>query len=185
MKIATLSVVLISSVVAMTGCSKKEEPAPIAAPQNRPTPANVEPEPSKPPPQTVETGTVKIEFDIAVDPKSIISISANDYLPKDLEQPISLKPGKHTIVVKQPGLNLPPQEFTVEKDQRRIVRVFEPNRKAAEWALAIGGEIHIVADGKQRQVMVASDLPQGRFTVTHIHLHQGGFTDGDLATSNR
>lgn len=167
-------------VVGGTGCSKKETPAPPVVVDGKPALPKVEAELPTPAPKVEDTGTVKIEFDIAVDPRSIITVSGNDFSPKELEQPITLKPGTHTIVVKPSGRELAPQKFTVEKGQRRIVRVYDPERRAAEWVLRNNGRLRIMVDGQQREVKMVADLPQTNFTVAMIGLGFGKINDSDL-----
>ncbi|MCI0683058.1 MAG: hypothetical protein L0Y71_13235 [Gemmataceae bacterium] len=74
---AIVTLILISSVSAITGCGKKESPAPgpIVVSKDKPiiTPPRVEP------PTVDDTGMVKIEFDVAVDPKSIIVLGGSEY----------------------------------------------------------------------------------------------------------
>lgn len=76
-------------------------------------------------PSEAPAGTVKFEFDIPIDPKATVTVAGNDYTPKELEQDIKLKPGTHQIAVKQPGLNLDPQEFG-RAERRGEVRVCRP-----------------------------------------------------------
>src|SRR5262245_57690800 len=101
--IPLVGVTLAGLVLASPGCGKKPDP-----------PVDVEPAraaPSTPSAsQEVAEGTVKIEFDTAPDPKAVVSIDGSDHSPKDLEQPIPLKPGPHTVEVKQSGMDIAPQQ---------------------------------------------------------------------------
>src|SRR5438094_161158 len=112
--------VALGLLLASTGCNKKPDAPIVVEPPSKPAPDQVKPTPLK----EDETGTVKVEFDIAVDPRTLLTISGSEYSAKDLEQPLKLKTGKHTIAVKQAGVGVAPREITIDKDQRRIVRVF-------------------------------------------------------------
>jgi serine/threonine protein kinase/Leucine-rich repeat (LRR) protein len=53
----------------------------------------------------------------------------------------------------------------------RIVSDFTADRKAAAWALSVGGSITIRSDGKDKGVREAKELPAGRWDVVGVHLH--------------
>lgn len=169
--------------VGVTGCGKKETPVepPAIVSKDRPAPPKVEPEPPKVAPKIEDTGTVKVEFDVAVDPRSVITIGGSEYTAKDLEKEITLKTGKHIIAVKQAGLGVTPREITVEKGQRRIVRIYEPNRRAAEWAFQRGAQlVHIKVDGQERPVKSVAELPPTPFKVVWIRFMDKPLNDADF-----
>ncbi len=56
----------------------------------------------------------------------------------------------------------------------------DPVRRAAEWALSIGGNVHLEAGGQLHFVQAANDLPPGRFSVQAIGFPKT-VTDDDLA----
>jgi Leucine-rich repeat (LRR) protein len=158
---------LIASIlICCSGCGKPEPQAPVP-PQPGPT-------------ASVETGTVKIELDVPLDPTAVITIGGSDYSPKDLEQELKLPEGEHSISVKQPGLTLGPQPFRVAKNQRRIVHVYEPNRRAAEWAIGLGGRVNLIADGRELQFTSLEKLPASSFTIVAISLEEKSLGDDDL-----
>ena len=113
---------------------------------------------------TPAKGTVKVEFDFAVDSRAVVTISGNEYSSRGLEQELKLPPGEHSISVIQPGLTLEPRLFAVEQNQRRIVHVQEPNLRATEWALGLGWNIRILRDGRETRVTNRTDLPAGSFS---------------------
>jgi hypothetical protein len=159
---------LIASIlICCSGCGKPEPQAPVP-PQPGPT-------------ASVETGTVKIELDVPLDPTAVITIGGSDYSPKDLEQELKLPEGEHSISVKQPGLTLGPQPFRVAKNQRRIVHVYEPNRRAAEWAIGLGGRVEVIAERKEIVIASQAKLPESTFTINTIHLDDKSVADEDLA----
>ena len=157
-----------SMLIFCPGCGKPQAPvAPPAAPAGTTA--------------AVETGTVKIEFDMPVDPRAVVTIGGSEYSPKDLEQELKLPEGEHSISVKQPGLPLGPQPFSVARNQRRIVRVYDPNRRAAEWALGLGARVNMIADGRELQFTSLEQLPASSFKVVVISLEDKSVRDEDLA----
>jgi eukaryotic-like serine/threonine-protein kinase len=98
--------------------------------------------------------------------------------------------GPYTIrVAGADGLTLDTQEFTLKKDGRVTVRVtmtppavvtdLDPDRKAAEWVLSIGGKVRV--NGKDREIK-ADDLPPGAFQLTEVHLNENKqLSDAGLA----
>jgi hypothetical protein len=139
-----------------------------------------EPAPQPAAPAAAPTGTVKIEFDMPVDPGAVVTISSSQYSPKDLEQELKLPPGEHSISVKQPGLTLGPQPFQVAANERRIVRVYDPNRRAAEWALGLGARVDVIVEGKDRQFTSLAQLPASSVKVVTISLEDKPIRDDDL-----
>jgi len=129
----------------------------------------------------VETGTVKVEFDMPVDPQAVVTIGGREYAPKDLEQELKLPEGEHSISVKQPGLTVEPQPFSVARNQRRIVRVYDPNRRAAEWALGLDARVNVIVDGKELQFTSLAQLPASSFKIVGISLEDKSAGDDDLA----
>ena len=115
-----------------------------------------------------ETGTVSVVFDFTVDPKAVVTISGSEYMPNELEQELTLTTGSHTIALKQIGLDLEPREFQVEAGKRKIVHVYDPERRAAEWTIQIGGNVKIQADGVQHNVDNLEDLPSSPFQVVAV-----------------
>jgi Leucine-rich repeat (LRR) protein len=170
LRVSVPHMALVSQILVLClGCGKPDVPV---APQPAP-PAGTT--------ASVERGTVKIEFDMPVDPQAVVTIAGSEYSPKDLEQELKLPEGEHSISVKQPGLTLEPQAFSVAKNQRRIVRVYDPNRRAAEWALGLGSRVNVIADGKELQFTSLAKLPASSFKVVAIRLEDKSVGDDDLA----
>jgi Leucine Rich repeat len=169
MALVPQSALLASILVFCLGCGKEQPP--------------VAPQPAAPAGKTasVETGTVKVEFDMPVDPGAVVTIGGSEYAPKDLEQDLKLPEGEHSISVKQPGLTLEPQPFSVARNQRRIVRVYDPDRRAAEWALGLGARVHVIADGKELQFTSLAKLPASSIKIVAISLEEKSIVDDDLA----
>jgi len=77
------------------------------------------------------------------------------------------------------GLALDTREFTLKKGGRVTVRVtaapraalaFEPDRRAAEYVLSLGGVIEI--NDQQHAVRAVADLPRDAFRLTCVDLHE-------------
>lgn len=168
----------------VSGCGKSDAPKPAlpVTPPSQSATAPIVPQSTPTGPVIEETGTVKVEFDVTVDPKSIITVGNSEYTRADFDKELQLKPGTYTLTVKQSGLALPPLTFSIEKGQRRVVRVFEPNRRAAEWVLGIGGKVRVVVDGEKREIKSITDLPQTSFAVDVVDTQGKPLTDADLAT---
>jgi len=78
------------------------------------------------------------------------------------------------------GLTLDTPEFTLTKGGKVVVRVTvdspavaknpDPDRKAAEWALSIGGTVRV--NGQDRDIKAAADLPPKAFQLASVNLHE-------------
>jgi serine/threonine protein kinase len=55
----------------------------------------------------------------------------------------------------------------------------DPDRKAAEWVLSVGGSVRV--NGEGRDITDAAGLPKEWFTLTHSNLHGTAVTDAGLA----
>src|SRR5439155_45260 len=53
----------------------------------------------------------------------------------------------------------------------------EGDRRAAEWALSIGGTIRIRQDGQERDILAAKDLPATPFTVLGVNFRDNQKVD--------
>ncbi|MBI1914598.1 MAG: hypothetical protein HYS12_07650, partial [Planctomycetes bacterium] len=58
----------------------------------------------------------------------------------------------------------------VKKDPPAIPAAADPDRRAAEWVLSIGGTINIKENGKERQTGAVGDLPRRAFELTDVRL---------------
>jgi serine/threonine protein kinase len=99
---------------------------------------------------------------------------------------VSVDPGVHELVVKQGNIRLKvPDRFTMEAggktqltailDSKPTTKVGDPNRRAAEWVLSIGGAVEIEeSGGAPRRVEGAADLPRGAFRlmIADLYLNQ-------------
>jgi serine/threonine protein kinase/uncharacterized membrane protein len=54
----------------------------------------------------------------------------------------------------------------VEPGKNPLVAAIDPDRKAAEWVLSIGGLVRV--DGQERDIKAAADLPGGPFRLTSV-----------------
>ena len=53
----------------------------------------------------------------------------------------------------------------------------DPDRRAAEWVLGIGGKVVILEDGEERWISTAASIPQGDFTVIQCNLEDCTLVD--------
>lgn len=170
--VASMIALFTCIVVTASGCSKKETPPVVVEP-------NPKEAPQPTPPQQKVVGTVKFEVKIE-DPTARVVIDSNEYVPKELAEPMPLPVGEHTVVLKLGGKEVKKRRFTVSEGKRLIMELSEPNREAAEWALRIGAQvIRIVADGKERQVGNLGELPVS-FKVSWIRVADRPLSDADL-----
>jgi len=78
------------------------------------------------------------------------------------------------------GLTLDTPEFILKKGGKVTVRVtmepkvaaknLDPDRKAAEWVLSLGGMVRV--NGQDREIKVATDLPRESFRLTWVDLRE-------------
>ncbi len=78
----------IASLLFCLGCGKPQAPAGAPA-----APGTSSPSQPAATTASVETGTVKIEFDMPIDPQAVVTIGSSEYSPKDLEQELKLPEG--------------------------------------------------------------------------------------------
>ncbi len=133
-------------------------------------------------------GTLILTVD---DPKVIVEIDGQKALVKQTPNgkalEISVDPGDHTLVVKTAdGILLKTDDrFTMEAGgKKQLTAVLErdkpativstpstnPDRRAAEWVLSIGGTINIQEYGQERPIAAVGDLPRGAFELTRVNL---------------
>lgn len=107
MKCAAASMIAttICLVVTASGCSKKETPPVVVEPG-----AKTAPQPS--PPKDKPVGTVKLVVKID-DPTVRVVIDGNEYLAKELAEPISLPAGEHTAALKLGGKEVKSRRFSI------------------------------------------------------------------------
>ena len=152
---------------------------------------------------TTGSGILVIETD---DPEIKVTIDGElvQIQGAGVEQ-LSLKPGKYQVAAVKDGTPISPQLVTIARGGKEVVRVTmegiagvdtsvrrdptrdvqataDPDRRAAEWVLMIGGRIAIKANGREHLPTALSDLPTGRFELTGVtlaenqHLSNAGLT---------
>lgn len=117
------------------------------------------------------------------------------YTLKPSERIKALPPGQYTVqVVSADGVKLDTEKFEMNRDGKVVVRVTaearqtaaakqppllpvggDPDRKAAEYVLSIGGRVRI--SGNPREIQQIADLPQGRFRLTWVYLYENSLVD--------
>ena len=99
---------------------------------------------------------------------------------------IRLKPGQYKVLASKDGKLVRQELVTVTRNGRQVVRVSkeagpvmaigdtpkitDPDRRAAEWVLSIGGGISIKENDQERQLGAVADLPKGPFELTVVNL---------------
>ncbi len=73
-----------------------------------------------------------------------------------------------------PGTKLISAEQSSPVKPRTAPESTVPDRRAAEWALEVGGKVHIVANGKTRSVDAVNDLPAEPFSLVRILMSGAG-----------
>jgi len=53
----------------------------------------------------------------------------------------------------------------------------DPDRRAAEWVLGVGGMLRLSVNGQVREVRATNELPREPFFVTWIHLFEAASVD--------
>ncbi len=116
-------------------------------------------------------GTLVVEVD---DPAVSIKIDGSDLVITGAgTKEIRLKPGKYTVEASKDGKVVSRELVAVTTNGRQVVRVSQeavtvakaaeekddPDRRAAEYVLSIGGTVRI---GQDRAVRAVAELPQGR-----------------------
>jgi|GEM_PF-479670 len=105
---------------------------------------------------------------------------------QDPKRTLVLHPGDYEIEVteKPNGLNFFTKQLTLRRGGKETVKVWlepmrakaalprggDPDRRAAEWVLSIGGTIKINEHGKEREIAAVGDLPRGAFELTYVDL---------------
>lgn len=158
------------------GCSKKPDAPVIVEPGAKAAPSELKSALTK----VEATGTVKFEIKID-DPTARLVIDGNEYLIKELAEPMSLPIGEHTATLKLSGKELKPLRFSVTEGKRQVIELAEPNRAAAEWAFRSGAQkVYIYADGQERQVKNVAELPPSPFKVVWIGIVDKPVSDADM-----
>ena len=88
----------------------------------------------------------------------------------------------HRAPGKDPGAATVIPPASARNDSRDISPTSDPDRRAAEWVLSIGGAINITESGKERQIGAIAVLPPGAFQLTFVDLLSNpNVTDSGLA----
>ncbi|HLW64036.1 MAG TPA: protein kinase [Gemmataceae bacterium] len=103
------------------------------------------------------------------------------YRIKPSEKNKSLPPGKYLVEIRgADGLKVESDKFEIVKNGKATVTVIaampnvvatmnsDPDRRAAEWVLSIGGTVKV--NGEDLPIKEVVELPLGRFTLTAVDL---------------
>ena len=141
-------------------------------------------------------GTLVIEVD---DPGVSISIDGQEMVITGAGvKELRLKPGQYQLQATKNGEVLQQELITVTRNGRQVVRVsrepaaqptdskvVDPDRRAAEYVLSIGGKVRLDDDSRQgEKKLIASikELPDSPFRLTHVELiNMKKVTDTGLA----
>ena len=95
-------------------------------------------------------------------------------------QEVRLKPGSYKVRATKDGQPVRKEELiTITRGDKQVVRVSrevqavapgDPDRRAAEWVLSIGGTISVEENGKERPIGTVGDLPREAFELTVVNL---------------
>jgi Leucine-rich repeat (LRR) protein len=139
----------------------------------------------------VETpsGTLIVEIDDAetqarIKDGKLILTGPDDkvrYTLSPSERNRTIEAGQYRIHVEgADGLAVDTPEFTLKKDGKVVVRVtldprtvaksLDPDRKAAEYVLSIGGVVRV--NGQATEIKAAADLPREEFRLTQVLLNE-------------
>jgi tRNA A-37 threonylcarbamoyl transferase component Bud32 len=145
-------------------------------------------------------GVLIVESD---DPNAELVVRMNGAIVRDRtkDREIQLRPGNYTVELAVPGagLRLSPDKFEITEKNRARVRVIaekvkppgakptpptDPDRRAAEYLLSVGGVVSIAAGGEQFEVKSATDLPKQPFSVVVFNASRNPkVTDEGLAAA--
>jgi eukaryotic-like serine/threonine-protein kinase len=131
-------------------------------------------------------GTLVVEVE---DPGVSVTIDGSDLVITGIGvKELRLKPGKHTVEASKDGKVVRRELVSVTKNGRQLVRVSqgpptdakEPDRRAAEYVLSLGGTVQV--NDQAGEVSNATGLPQEPFRLTGIQLMDNKqASDGGLA----
>ncbi len=141
-------------------------------------------------------GELVVEVD---DPAVEVKIVQNGVVVQDKtsKREFTLTAGKGQIeVLEKDGLKLATRQFELTRGGKTTVRVTfqeladarrpkidpeseprplgsgDPDRRAAEWVLSIGGAIKFKENGTERRIEAVGDLPRGAFELTEVSLRE-------------
>ncbi len=143
-------------------------------------------------------GTVVVEVD---DPGVSVSIDGEDMVITGTgAKEIRLRPGEYRLLASKDGKVVRQELVTVTTNGRQVVRVSrepaagdtgsaiepkgvstDPDRRAAEWVLSMGGMLRSAADGVETEVPRNGRLPKGPFHVVALTVNSPTIRDADLA----
>jgi len=150
------------------------------------TSRNADAKPAQPGAGREPSGAVKFELDLRDFPpdKVIVQIDNDSYAGTELANPVSFKAGSHTLSVKENDKEIHAARFDVASATRQVVRVMTPDRRAAEWALSIGGTARVQpAVGDIADVSRTAGLPPSRFRLVAISVFGSRSLTGDGLTN--
>jgi hypothetical protein len=108
---------------------------------------------------------------------------------------VRVKPGTHDVEVKRGGLTVAGKKLSVKEDGRELFTVTrvpdqeakkgrprsDADRRAAEWALCLGGAVLIRGTGGEQEIGPGGTLPPGDFHVERVNLSSKAVDDDGLA----
>src|SRR5581483_9915148 len=125
-------------------------------------------------------GTLIVEVD---DPEVSVSIDGTDVVIKGAGvKEIRMKAGQYKVQASKDGTVVRQELVTVAKDGRQVLRISrevaprevaplpqgDPDRRAAEYVLSIGGRIQV--SERASEITSAADLPRESFRLTYVKL---------------
>jgi serine/threonine protein kinase/Leucine-rich repeat (LRR) protein len=136
--------------------------------------------------QIIRIVTNQGELIIVVDDPTIeLKVTQNGIIAYDKtsKREFTLTAGKGEIeVLEKDGVKLTTKKFQLTRGGKTTIKVTleeladarkpkDPDRRAAEWVLSIGGHVWIKQEGKPVQVKAAADLPRQPFQLDSVDLH--------------
>lgn len=137
---------------------------------------------------TTGSGTLVIETN---DPGVKVTIDGEEVRIQGVGvEQLTLRPGQYKVAAVIDGKAVSQELVTITHGGKQLVRVTlegietpvsrdptegaissnDPDRRAAEWVLSVGGKIKIRESGKEREINTSDDLPEGRFELVYVAL---------------
>lgn len=127
-------------------------------------------------------GTLVVELD---DPDVSVNIDGEEVVIKGAgAKEIRMKPGQHQVQASKDGKIVQQELVTVTRNGRQVVRIsrevaeaIDVDRRAAEYALAIGGTIHVIDQGIERGLYPGGGVSRQAFDLTVVSLFRNQNVD--------
>ncbi|HZT80887.1 MAG TPA: serine/threonine-protein kinase, partial [Gemmataceae bacterium] len=133
-----------------------EPDTPRALPQPQPTPRK----PRRRLPLAVAAGLLLLIGGGLLLQQVILRITDREGKTREIE----LKPGDRIEIVEKPA----PADAPPKKPPEVKIIAGDPDRRAAEYVLSIGGVVRV--NGEGREFKTVAELPKGKFRLTFVHL---------------